>query len=67
MTLFYYLQVKQLFHLRGHLKHKQLKLELNSILAFVTLVPRHQTFRVRPEALSKNRVWTPEAMVLPPF
>ena len=29
-----------------------------------SLVPRHQIFRVRPAALSKNRVWTPSLVKL---
>ena len=29
-----------------------------------SLVPRHQIFRARPAALSKNRVWTPSLVKL---
>ena len=30
----------------------------------ISLVPRHQIFRARPAALSKNRVWTPSLVKL---
>ena len=33
-------------------------------LLFPSLVPRHQIFRARPAALSKNRVWTPSLVKL---
>ena len=33
-------------------------------LGTTSLVPRHQIFRARPAALSKNRVWTPSLVKL---
>ena len=50
--------VTSAFSAKGVLGDKEVPGQSRDCQCYSSLVPRHQIFRARPAALSKNRVWT---------